>query len=54
MKASSPNSVQAGASRFGSYSSVYVSSDGQDPVEISLDQLTPSSLARVFGVSSRV
>ena len=31
--------------------SVYVSSDGQDSVEIGLDQLTPSSVARVFSVS---
>ena len=48
----STSSQQASiASRFGSLNSVYVSSDGQDSVEISLDQLTPAAIARVFSVS---
>ena len=48
--ASSPP-LQASASRFGSFNFVYVSSDGQDSVEIGLNQLTPSSITRVFSVS---
>ena len=41
----------SGTSRLGSFTSVFVSSDGQNSVEIGLDQLTPSSIARVFSVS---
>ena len=48
---SPPLALQANgsnASRFQSFNSINVSSDGHDSVEIDLDQLTPSSVARVF------
>ena len=51
MPRSPPPALQANASRFQSFNSVNVSSDGHDSVEIGLDQLTPSSVARVFSVS---
>lgn len=37
--------------RLATASTVYVTAEGHEPVEISVDQLTPAALARMFTVS---